>query len=337
MKSQSDAGGSQKHGRSWTRHPGELMQQVHAVLRVKHYSIRTERTYAKWIVRFIHFCENKHPLDMGALEVEAFLTHLAVKEDVAASTQNQAMNALVFLYRDVLQRELDGTINAIRSKKKVNVPTVLSREETTQVLSLMSGTPQLVAKLLYGCGLRLMEALRLRIKDIDFELKQVTVRAGKGNKDRFTTLPEALIPTLRDQINKVRTIHDQDLAEGVGSVYLPHALARKYRGACRDFKWQYLFPARQLSKDPRSDAVRRHHILPAVIHAALRRAMSGTAITKRVTPHTLRHSFATHLLQRGTDIRTIQELLGHNDLATTMIYTHVVRQSATGVKSPLDD
>jgi integron integrase len=268
-------------------------------------------------------------------KIEMFLSDLAVNGHVAASTQNQAFNALLFLYREVLHQEL-ANIQAVRADRPLRVPVVLTTDEVRRLILAMSGIPQLVAKLLYGSGLRLMEALRLRVKDLDFEMKQLTVRDGKGAKDRYTVLPEAVIPVLRAHLEIVRSLHDDDLQQGLGAVYLPGALDRKYPGAAREWRWQYVFPASGLSVDPRSGLVRRHHIDELTIHRAIKAAVSRVGLVKRVSSHTFRHSFATHALQRGADIRTIQELLGHNDVSTTMIYTHVLRQGGAGMKSPLD-
>jgi len=270
-------------------------------------------------------------------KIEAFLTDLAVHGNVAAATQNQAMNALVFLYKRVLNQPMEGSIDAVRADKKINVPVVMTREEVAAVLSLMDGTAQLVAKLLYGSGLRIMEAVRLRVKDIDYQMKQLTVRSGKGDKDRFTTFPATLTPLLQNHLAGVKTLHQQDLAQGYGAVYLPYALARKAPHAAKAWGWQYVFPARNLSVDPRSGITRRHHVDPSVINKAIKVAVHRADLTKHISAHTFRHSFATHLLQRGTDIRTIQYLLGHKDLATTMIYTHILQQGSHGVPSPLDD
>ena len=247
------------------------------------------------------------------------------------------MNALVFLYRRVLDQPLDEKIDAIRAERKINVPVVMTREEVTTVISLMGGVPQLIVKMLYGSGLRVLEAVRLRVKDLDFAMKQVTVRSGKGEKDRLTTLSASVIPLLSNHLQTVKTQHDQDLAEGHGAVYLPYALDRKYPGAAKTWGWQYVFPARELARDPRSGVVRRHHVDPAVVNKAIKVAVRKARLVKIVSAHTFRHSFATHLLQRGTDIRTIQDLLGHNDVSTTMIYTHVLQQGGQGVPSPLDD
>jgi integron integrase len=316
-----------------------LLDELRQVLRLHHYSIHTERSYADWIVRFVHFHHMRSREDLLPPEpkIEAFLTHLAVNKDVAPATQNLAMNALIFLYKRVLKLPMDGAINAVRADRKVNVPVVMTREEVAAVISLMNGQPQLVTKLLYGSGLRIMEAVRLRMKDVDFGMKQITVRSGKGDKDRITTFPISLAPLLQNHLSKVRTLHQQDLGRGHGEVYLPHALSRKFPNAGREWGWQYMFPARELSVDPRSSITRRHHVDPSVINKAIKIAVHRTGLAKNVSAHTFRHSFATHLLQRGTDIRTIQQLLGHNNLATTMIYTHILQQGAQGVPSPLDD
>ena len=315
----------------------KLLDQVREVLRLKHYSIRTERCYCDWIRRYIkfHHMRLREELAPGEAKIELFLSDLAVNGRVAASTQNQAFNALLFLYREVLHQELEN-IQAVRADRPARVPVVLTVEEVKRVIVAMSGTPQLVAKLLYGSGLRLMEALRLRVKDLDFEMRQLTVRDGKGAKDRYTVLAENVIPALREHLERVRLIHEADLRQGAGTVYMPGALDRKYPAAAREWRWQYVFPAQGLSKDPRSGAVRRHHVDEVTIHRAIKLAVAKVDIVKRVSSHTLRHSFATHALQRGADIRTIQELLGHSDVSTTMIYTHVLRQGGAGMKSPLD-
>lgn len=317
----------------------KILDEVVAFMRLHHYSLHTERTYCDWIRRFAlyHKMKSRDDLINGEQKIEEFLTHLAVDCDVAPATQNQAMNALVFLYKNILRKPLDQEINAVRAHRKENIPVVLTREEVTQVISMMGGVPQLVVKLLYGSGLRVMEAVRLRVKDVDFTMKQVTVRSGKGNKDRVTTFAASLIPLLQNHLKKVKVMHDQDLAEGHGAVYLPHALERKYPNTAHEWGWQYVFPARNVSVDPRSGLVRRHHVEPNVINKAIKSAVKRVGITKHVSAHTFRHSFATHLLQRGTDIRTIQALLGHRDVATTMIYTHILQQGGEGVPSPLDD
>jgi integron integrase len=324
---------------STTNQQPKLLDQVRQVLRLHHYSIHTERSYVEWIVRFVRFHQMRSRDDLLPAEqkIESFLTDLAVNGNVAAATQNQAMNALVFLYRRVLNHSLDGSINAVRADKKINVPVVMTRKEVAAIISLMEGTAQLVVKLLYGSGLRLMEAIRLRVKDIDFQMRQLTVRSGKGNKDRVSTFPSTLTPLLENHLAGVRTLHQQDLAHGHGAVYLPYALARKYPNAAKEWGWQYVFPSRNLSIDPRSGITRRQHIDPSVINKAIKVAVRRAELTKQISAHTFRHSFATHLLERGTDIRTIQQLLGHNDLATTMIYTHILQQGGYGVPSPLDD
>lgn len=317
--------------------PPKLLDRVRQVLRRKHYSYRTEQSYIQWIKRYILFHNKRHPKEMGAPEIEAFLTHLAVEENVAASTQNQALSALLFLYRDVLGQDLDLSINAVRAKKPKRLPTVLTRQEVQHVFAHLTGLHLLIAQLLYGSGLRLMECLRLRVKDLDFEQFQVIVRDGKGQKDRVTVLPQALVDPLRRQVQHVQHVHQQDLARGYGAVFLPDALARKYPNAEREWIWQWVFPSARLSVDPRADVVRRHHVDPTSVQKAVRRAAQAAGINKRVSPHTFRHSFATHLLEAGYDIRTVQELLGHKDVKTTMIYTHVMRKGPYAVRSPLDE
>ncbi|MCJ7738762.1 MAG: integron integrase [Anaerolineae bacterium] len=316
--------------------PIKLLDQPREAIRVKHYSIRTEQAYVDWIKRFILFHNKRHPHNMGNAEIEAFLTHLAVNQNVAASTQNQALSALLFLYRDVLKKEPDGTIDAVRAKKPKRLPTVLSKDEVHKVIGFLSGTHQLMAKLLYGSGLRLMECLRLRVKDLDFSQQQIIVRDGKGQKDRVTMLPESLVPLLQEHVRHVRHIHEEDLSKGYGSVYLPFALERKYPNASREWLWQYVFPASRLSTDPRTGTVRRHHVHERRLQKAVRKAARKAGIDKRITCHTFRHCFATHLLEAGYDIRTLQELLGHKDVRTTMIYTHVLNKGALAVRSPLD-
>jgi len=317
-----------------------LLSDVRRVMRIKHYSLHTERSYCDWIKQFVKFhrmTERENLFDNSEAKIEAFLSYLATERKVAASTQNQAMNALVFLYKHVLNKPLEKRIDAIRSTKNRRIPVVLSPDEVKLILVRLEGVPQLVVKLLYGSGLRITEAVRLRVQDIDFSYKQITVRSGKGDKDRVTTFSASLAPLLQNHLNKVKVIHQKDLAEGYGAVYLPNALARKFPNAEKEWGWQYVFPARSLSVDPLSGLTRRHHIDPSLINKAIRSAVRQTGIEKRISAHTFRHSFATHLLQRGTDIRTIQALLGHNDLETTMIYTHVLNQGGQGVISPLDD
>ena len=315
--------------------PKKLLDQVRDTLRLKHYSYRTEQAYVGWITRYVLFHHKRHPAEMGAPEVEAFLTHLAVRENVAASTQNQALSALLFLYRDVLNQDL-GSIDALRAKKSKRLPTVLTKEEARRVIGHLSGTHQLMAKLLYGSGLRLMECLRLRVKDLDFDYRTITVRDGKGAEDRVTMLPESLIAPLQEHLRQVKCLHKEDLAQGHGSVYLPYALERKYPNAEREWGWQYVFPSAQLSVDPRSGVTRRHHLDESGLQKAVRQAAQRAGITKPVSPHTFRHSFATHLLENGYDIRTVQELLGHKDVKTAMIYTHVLNRGGLAVRSPLD-
>jgi integron integrase len=317
----------------------KLLDDVRKVLRLHHYSIHTERSYVEWIIRFVRFHGMRSREDLFPAEpkIESFLTDLAVNGNVAAATQNQAMNALVFLYKRALNHAMEGRIDAVRADKKITVPVVMTREEVAAVLSLMDGPAQVVAKLLYGSGLRIMEAVRLRVKDIDYQMKQLTVRAGKGDKDRFTTSPATLTPLLQNHLARVKTLHQQDLAQGHGGVHLPHALARKYPNTAKEWGWQYVFPARDISVDPRSGVTRRHHVDPSVINKAIKVAVRRAGLTKTISAHTFRHSFATHLLQRGTDIRTIQQLLGHNDVATTMLYTHILQLGGQGVPSPLDD
>jgi len=313
----------------------KLLDRVRDAIRVKHYSIRTEQAYVSWIKRYIYFHDVRHPAEMGAPEVEAFLTHLAVNENVAASTQNQALSALLFLYREVLHQDL-GPIDALRAKKPKRLPTVLTKDEIRRVLDHLSSTHQLMAKLLYGSGLRLMECLRLRVKDVDFAQRQIIVRNGKGEKDRVTMLPESLVAPLQDHLRFVERLHQEDLAKGFGAVYLPYALERKYPNANREWIWQYVFPSRRLSVDPRSGVVRRHHLHESGLQKAVRAAARTAEIPKKVSCHTFRHSFATHLLEAHYDIRTVQELLGHKDVKTTMIYTHVLNRGPLAVRSPLD-
>lgn len=313
-----------------------LLDLVRQRIRVKHYSIRTETAYVDWIKRFIIFHGKRHPREMAGPEVEAFLTYLAVQRKVAASTQNQALAALLFLYREVLGIELDWLEGVTRAKKPQRLPTVLSRAEVDAVLARMSGTPALVARLLYGTGMRVMEAVRLRVKDLDLTRREVMIRDGKGGKDRVTVLPAVLVAALREHLTARRAIFDADLAAGHADVWLPHALAEKYPNAPREWGWQYVFVAGAFSVDPRSQTVRRHHLDESTIQRRLRAAAISAQIIRPVSPHVLRHSFATHLLEAGYDIRTVQELLGHSDVSTTMIYTHVLNRGGRGVVSPLD-
>ncbi|MFP4346518.1 MAG: integron integrase [Anaerolineales bacterium] len=315
----------------------KLLDRVSEAIQLKHYSPRTEEAYISWIRRFILFHDKRHPREMGAAEIEEFLTYLAVERDVAASTQNQALYALLFLYREVLRKELDEqTIDAVRAKKPRRLPTVLTHDEVRRVLGLLSGTQRLMAKLLYGSGLRLMECLSLRVKDVDFAQTQIVVRDGKGAKDRITLLPESLVPFLQEHLQHVRYLHDDDLRRGYGKVPLPDALARKYSHADREWIWQYVFPASQRTPHPKTGEIVRDHAAPDGLYKALQRATRRAGIEKQVTPHVFRHSFATHLLEDGYDIRTVQELLGHKDVRTTMIYTHVLNRGGLAVRSPLD-
>lgn len=316
--------------------PPRLLDQVREAIRLRHYSIRTEQAYTDWIKRFILFHGKRHPRELGAAEVERFLTHLAVEGRVAASTQNQALSALLFLYKAVLRVDLPWLGEVTRAKRPGRLPVVLTVEETRRVLAHIHGPQGLMAGLLYGAGLRLLECVRLRVKDVDFGYRQITVRDGKGEKDRVTMLPQAVLEPLRAHLEKVKVLHEQDLEEGFGEVYLPHALERKYPNAAREWGWQYVFPAAKRSVDPRSGRERRHHVDEQSLQRAMKKAVRAAGLTKPASCHTLRHSFATHLLQSGYDIRTVQELLGHKDVATTMIYTHVLNRGGQGVVSPLD-
>lgn len=314
----------------------KILDQLRSAIRVRHYSLSTERTYLHWVRRFILFHQKKHPVLMGAPEVSQFLSHLAEKEKVAASTQNQALCAVIFLYRHVLRVEIGWIDEVQRAKRSRKVPVVFTKEEVKAILSRLDGKKWLMGNLLYGSGLRLMECLRLRVKDIDFGYQQITVRDAKGHKDRVTVLPSSLKDPLTKHLEKVKTIHEQDLRHGFGSVYLPHALHKKYPNAEREWVWQYVFPADKISTDPRSGAKRKHHVFESQLQKAVKAAIRSANITKNGSCHTFRHSFATHLLEDGYDIRTVQELLGHRDVKTTMVYTHVLRQGGRGVLSPLD-
>jgi len=316
---------------------GDLLEQVRRVCRLRRLSLRTEQTYIKYIRSFIAFHHRRHPAHLGGAEVTAYLTHLAVDGNVAASTQNVAFSALLFLYRNVLESELYLDPGTVRAKRPRHVPVVFSRDEVKVLLSHIAPSHHLMALLLYGCGLRLTECLQLRVKDIDFDYSQIVVRDGKGQKDRRVMLPKSAVPALRAQVEVVRTIHQDDLTNGYGEVYLPEALSRKYRGVNRDFVWQWLFPSKGISTDPRSGVKRRHHISEDSLQRAVKKALVKSSINKRGSCHTFRHSFATHLLENGYDIRTVQELLGHKDVSTTMIYTHVLNKPGMAVRSPLDD
>lgn len=313
-----------------------LLDQVRDVIRLKHYSLRTEEAYLRWIKQYILFHHKRHPSELDAQDITAFLSHLAVDRQVAASTQNQAASAILFLYREVLARPIDWVDGIQKAKKPSRLPVVFTREEVRAVLARLDGTKWLMASLLYGSGLRLMECMRLRVKDVDFSYHQITVRDGKGSKDRITLLPLALNEPLRQHLSRVKALHEQDLKEGHGRVYLPFALARKYRNADREWAWQYVFPAAKCSTDPRSGREQRHHVREAVLQQAVKGAIRAARINKAGSCHTLRHSFATHLLEDGYDLRTIQELLGHKDVRTTMIYTHVLNRGGKGVRSPID-
>lgn len=313
----------------------KLLDQVRSAVRMRHYSLGTEKSYIQWIKRFIYFHGKRHPAEMGEPEITAFLSDLAAQKNVAASTQNQALCAIVFLYKHVLKREI-GELELVWAKRPKKLPVVLTRQEVKRVADQLSGTRWIMVNLLYGSGLRLQECLRLRVKDIDFHYNQIIVREAKGGKDRITMLPEIVREPLQKQLQKVKKLHDKDLAAGYGTVYLPNALQRKYPNTIREFGWQYVFPSRNLSVDPRSGRKQRHHVLPDVLQTAVKVAARKAGIHKHLTPHTFRHSFATHLLQDGHDIRTVQELLGHSSVETTMIYTHVLKKGGLGVTSPAD-
>ena len=313
-----------------------LMEEVRRRLRLKHYSLRTEQAYVSWIRRYIVANGKRHPRELGAAEVERFLSDLAVRGHVSASTQNQALSALLFLYREILGIDLPWMESVVRAKRPRRLPTVLSQEEARRLLAAMEGRPWLMASLLYGTGMRLMECLRLRVKDVDFARNEIIVRDGKGGKDRRTMLPRSLVEPLQREIERARTVHQQDLAAGFGATRLPFALARKYPEAACEFGWQFVFPSMHRAVDPLDGAERRHHFDDAILARALKRARRHAGIEKPVSAHTLRHSFATHLIEGGYDIRTVQELLGHKDVSTTQIYTHVLNRGGRGVLSPLD-
>ena len=313
-----------------------LIEVVRGRIRAKHFSLRTEQAYVGWVRRFISSNGWRHPREMGAVEVEAFLTHLAVEGAVSASTQNQALSALLFLYRDVLKVNLPWMDAVLRAKRGRRLPTVLSVDEARRLLAVMDGRPWVLASVLYGTGMRLMECLRLRVKDLDFSRNEITVRNGKGAKDRRTMLPRSLEEPLRREVDRARVLHRQDLDSGFGETPLPDALAKKYPGAGVEFGWQFVFPSERRSIDPRTGREHRHHFDDAVLSRAIKKARTAAGIDKLLSAHTLRHSFATHLLEAGYDIRTIQELLGHKDVATTQIYTHVLNRGGRGVRSPLD-
>ncbi len=312
------------------------MQQVREAIRVRHYSYRTEQAYIGWIERFIQFNHGQHPEELSEKEIGKFLTHLAVRENVAASTQNQALCALLFLFKNVIGKTIEESTNIIWAKKPKKLPIVLSRGEVKKVLDSLAGVYWLIGNLLYGSGLRLMECLRLRVKDVDFAFQQITVRSAKGEKDRRTILPEILNEPLKKHLEKVQRLYQQDFQKKHAGVYLPYALAQKYPNASRTLGWYWVFPSAKISTDPRSGEKRRHHTHEAVVQKAVREAVKKAGVVKPAGCHTLRHSFATHLLESGYDIRTVQELLGHASVSTTMIYTHVIKKGGSGVKSPAD-
>lgn len=316
--------------------PKKLLDQVREIMRTAHYSIRTEQTYINWIKRFIFFHQKRHPKDMGAVEVGAFLTDLATKRNVTAGTQNQALNSIVFLYKHVLKVDMGKLEGITRASAPKRLPTVLTQEEVKRILNAMTGTYRLMTSLLYGTGMRVMELLRLRVKDVDFAKRTVTIRAGKGDKDRVTMLPDNVSKLLSEHLVRIRLLHEEDIKRGFGRVYLPNALKEKYPNLERSWGWQYVFPAKTLSKDPRSNQMGRHHVHESAMQKAVKQAIQLARVTKHAGPHTFRHSFATHLLEAGYDIRTVQELLGHKHVQTTMIYTHVLNRPGVSVKSPLD-
>lgn len=314
-----------------------FLESVRRVIRTLHYSIRTEQSYLYWVRQYILFHGKRHPDEMSAVEVGQFLSYLANERHVAAATQNQALNALNFLYTKVLDRPIGELQGVTRAKRPKRLPVVLSRSEVERLLGQLSGRYLLMAKLMYGSGLRLMEVLRLRIKDVDFPQNAIMIRAGKGDKDRITVLPDSLLPYLQNQVERVRLLHQSDLESGFGEVSLPCALARKYPSASRQTGWQYLFPSDNRSPDPVSGRIKRHHLHRSSVQNAIKNAVRAAGIEKPASSHTLRHCFATHLLESGYDIRTVQELLGHKDVSTTMIYTHVLNRGGRGVRSPLDN
>ena len=316
--------------------PPKLLDRVRMACRIRHYSLRTEDCYAQWIRRFILFHDKRHPREMGTPEINAFLTDLAVRGHVAASTQNQAFAAILFLYQKVLETDPGKITGVIRANRPKRLPVVLTKAEIRLVHAQLEDTYLLTAQLLYGSGMRLLEGLRLRVKDLDFERNEITVREGKGDKDRRTMLPESLKPALIQHLERVRVLHQKDLARGFGEVQMPTALDRKLPNAAKEWKWQYVFPSANLSIDPRSGIKCRHHAHEGTLSREISNAVKRSGIGKRATSHSFRHSFATHLLESGYDIRTVQELLGHADVSTTMIYTHVLNKGGRGVKSPLD-
>jgi integron integrase len=317
-------------------HEERLVDRIRSELRIRHYSYSTESSYLRWILQYIRFHELRHPSELGAAHIREFLSHLAIDRNVAASTQNQALCALLFLYRDVLNAPVPRIDEIEHAKKPVRLPVVFTENEVQRLLGRLTGVRWLVASLLYGSGLRLMECLRLRVKDVDFGYRQIVVRDGKGAKDRVTILPESVLAPLHAHLERTARLHENDWSRGFGRVRLPTALARKYRGAETEWAWQFVFPAARMSVDPRTGALGRHHLDPSGIQRAVKDAIRAAAITKHGSCHTLRHSFATHLLESGYDIRTVQELLGHSDVTTTMVYTHVLNKGGRAVRSPLD-
>ncbi|MDH5259486.1 MAG: integron integrase [Gammaproteobacteria bacterium] len=315
-----------------------LIDRVVAEIRLRQYSIRTEQSYIDWVVRFLLFSKCKTEADLSVGQISAYLEHLAIKRNVAASTQSQALNALVFLFKQILNIPVEEKIDFKRAKKPKRLPVVLSRNEVTRILSgIKNDLHRLMASMMYGTGMRLMECVRLRVCDVDFDYGQIMIRSGKGNKDRVVPLPEKIVASLRKQIDYVSVLHEEDLEAGYGEVFLPGALAKKYQNAAKELRWQYVFPSVKLSVDPRSKKVMRHHLHENNIQKSVKKASNEIGVQKKVNCHALRHSFATHLLESGYDIRTVQELLGHADVSTTMIYTHVLNKGGRGVKSPLDD
>jgi integron integrase len=315
----------------------KLLDQYRDAIQVRQYSARTGETYIQWTREYILYHNKRHPKEMGETEINQFITYLVTERKISASTQNQAISAILFLYRHVLHMELDETrLAEFRPQRAKAIPTVLSKEEVKRIIDLMQGTNKLIVQVLYGSGLRIMECLRLRVKDMDFANHQIVVRDGKGGGDRVTPLPNALFQPLELQIQYVKALHDKDLAAGYGSVYLPYAIEQKSSNAHKELAWQYVFPAANLTADPQTKIIRRHHLDDSTVQKAVKDAVKLARITKKVSPHTFRHSFATHLLQNGYDIRTVQELLGHKDVKTTMIYTHVLNRGGLAVKSPLD-
>ena len=315
----------------------KLMDQVRQVLRYHHYAYRTEETYCSWIVRYLRFFDfKKHPSEMGKNEIEQFLSYLTVKRSVSAATQKQALNAIIFLYKKVLNINIDEKIAPVKSRKMKKPPVVMTKQEVARILSFLQGNNLLMARLLYGCGLRLMECVRLRIKDIDFGINKIYIYAAKGGKNRVVQFPKSILADIHSQVDRVKELHQNDLTQGYGTVYLPVGLANKYKGSAKEFMWQYLFPSKKISTDPRSGIKQRHHILESGLQKAIKTASRKSSINKHVTCHTFRHSFATHMLEDGVNIRVVQDLMGHADVKTTEIYTHVMEKDINAVVSPLD-